>query len=643
MKFRRRIYLDDRPWEEALALAMERWRVTGALRLVEGETVPTREAAGRVLAEPVFARRSVPHFHAAAMDGIAVRARDTYGASETSPRRLRVGPEACFVDTGDPLPSGFDAVIMIEDVQPVGGDAVEIIHAASPWQHVRPIGEDIVQTELVLGQGRRVRPADMGALLNAGVDRVVVRRRPRVALIPTGSELREPGAARLGPGEVAESNTAVQAAMVREWGGEPWRLDIVPDDPDRLRAAIREAAAGADVVAVNAGSSAGSEDYTHAIVAELGEVLVHGIATRPGNPMLLGTACQKPLLGIPGYPVSAAITFELFCRPVVAALLGTVLPERERVPARITRRVVSTAGWEEFLRVTVGQVGDRLLATPVGRGAGALMTMVRADGLVRIPRASQGLEEGQEVWVELYRPLEEIRRTVVAVGSHDLALDVLGNLLRELEPGAGLTSAHVGSLGGFVALRKGEAHLAGVHLLDEETGEYNLPFARRLLPGRRLVLYTLVEREQGLIVAPGNPKGIRAIADLTRPDVVFCNRQRGAGTRTLLDVELRRAGIRPDAVRGYEREEFTHMAVAARVAGGAADAGLGILAAARALGLDFVPVATEPYELCIPAELYDSAPIRRLLGVAGSAEFRRRAEALGGYHLGSSGSIREVS
>lgn len=642
---RRRIYLEDRPWEDALALAMARWRAEGLLRLTEAERIPTLEAAGRVLAEPVYARRSVPHYHAAAMDGIAVRAADTFGASETAPRRLRVGETAWYVDTGDPLPPQADAVIMIEDVHPAAEGEVEILAAAAPWQHVRPLGEDVVRTELVLPQGRVVRPADLGALLNAGHAEVAVRRKPRVALIPTGDELRDPppaGPAELGPGEILESNTAVQAAYVRAWGGEPVRMPIVPDDFDALCEAVRRAAAEADVVVLNAGSAAGSEDYTAPVVERLGAVYVHGIAIRPGNPLLLGAACGRPLLGIPGYPVSAAVTFELFCRPLIAALTGAPLEERPTVRARITRRVVSPAGWEEFLRVAVGRVGPRLVATPVGRGAGALMTLVRADGIVRIPRESQGLEEGEEVTVELYRARAELERTVVAAGSHDLSLDLLAGAVREHAPDVRLVSTHVGSLGGILAVRRGEAHLAGVHLMDEATGEYNRPHARRLLGGADAVLVTLVHREQGLIVARNNPKGIGGFEDLARPDVTFVNRQRGAGTRILLDVELRRRGLDPGRIRGYEREEFTHLAVALRVKTGTADCALGIRAAANALDLDFVPVTTEPYELLMLREHYESPLIQTILQAASTPAFRRAVEALGGYDAAALGSVRPV-
>lgn len=431
---------------------------------------------------------------------------------------------------------------------------------------------------------------------------------------------------------------------------------MTPDDYGQIKARVQAALADHDVVVVNAGSSAGSEDYTSAIVAELGELLVHGVAIRPGHPVVLGYARRPgapgasgpaarpvvPLLGLPGYPVSAALTADLFLRPLVYRLLGLAPPERPKLTATITRKVLSPLGEDEYLRVKVGRVGDRVVATPLQRGAGVIMSLVRADGLVKIPRFSEGLHAGQQVTVELFRRPEEIDRTIVAIGSHDLTLDLLANLLAERYPGRSLSSSNVGSLGGLIALQRGECHLAGSHLLDEETGEYNLPYVRRLLGGRDVVVVTLVHRQQGLIVPPGNPKGVRDLHDLTRPDVLFVNRQRGSGTRVLLDYRLRQLGIEPSAIRGYEREEYTHLAVAALVQGGAADVGLGILAAARALGLDFVPLLEERYDLVVPRAFYTGDLLRPLLELIQSDEFKRQVAALGGYGLAETGVVREA-
>jgi len=635
---KRDTYLDDLPWEEALDRYLGHLEEKGALRSERPAIVPTEQSIGRVTAAPIYARISSPHYHASAMDGFAVKSGCTYGASETAPVRLKLKEEAFMVDTGDPLPEGCDAVIMVEDVHYVSDEIIEILQAAHPWQHVRPVGEDIVATEMILPAGHRVRPIDLGAFLAGGVVEVPVHPRPVVAILPTGAELVEPGA-DLRPGSVIEYNSRMLGAMVEEWGALAERFPITADDFESLKKAVGEAAGAADIVLVNAGSSAGSEDYTAGVIRSLGTVLVHGVATRPGKPVILGEIAGKPVMGVPGYPVSAYLSLELFVKPIVYRKLGSVPPARETAPAVVSRKLVSSIGVEEFVRVKLGQVGGKIIATAISRGAGIIMSMVRADGMVRVPKLSEGYNAGDTVGVELFRPLEEIRETTVSIGSHDIALDVLANFLRQQYPRASLSSAHVGSLGGLSALVRGEAHCAGVHLLDEETGDYNVSYVKRLLPGREMVLVNLVYREQGLILAKGNPKKIRGLADLARPGVRFVNRQRGAGTRILLDYRLREMGIDPAEIHGYEREEYTHMAVAAAVDAGAVDAGLGIRAAAQALELNFVGIVEERYDLCIPGEYWDSPYIRRLIEVMALPSFREEVQKRGGYDLRDCGKV----
>ncbi|MEW6459305.1 MAG: molybdopterin biosynthesis protein [Bacillota bacterium] len=634
----RNVYLSEQPLEEARQEYLAFLAREGALAPGPPEEIPVIEAAGRVTAAPVFAAVSSPHFHAAAMDGLAVRARDTFGATEISPLTLRVPDQARVVDTGDPLPEGADAVIMIEDVHWTAEDAFEITSAAFPWQHVRVIGEDLVATEMIVPANHVVRPVDIGGLLAGGVTRLQVHPRPRVAFIPTGTEVVEPGGP-LRPGDIVEYNSRVLGALVQEWGADFMRHDIVPDDYGRLRAALEQAVSTADVVVINAGASAGREDFSAALIGELGRVVTHGVAIKPGKPVILGLIQGKPVFGIPGYPVSAVLNAELFLRPVIYARLGRVVPPRRRVSALLSRRVVSPMGVDEFVRVKLGRVGDKIVCTPLGRGAGLILTLIRADGLLVVPRFNEGFEAGEMVEVELLRPLSEIDETAVVIGSHDIALDMLANHLKVKYPGAGLSSAHVGSLGGLLALRRGEAHLAGTHLLDEATGEYNISYIQKHLPGRGVVLLNLAYREQGFIVAPGNPSRISSFEDLAREGVRFVNRQRGAGTRVLLDYHLRLAGIRPEQVDGYGREEYTHMAVAAAVASGTADCGLGIRAAASALGLGFVPVAEERYDLCILKEYWDKPLVRRLLEVIRDPGFQAAVQALGGYDLRDCGRI----
>lgn len=644
----RAIYLRDIPLDDAWAAfdaALEQAGLDGPF---PAEDVPLDAALGRVTAQPVWARVSAPHYHASAMDGYAVRAGDTLGATETQPVTLQEGtPEdrarpAWPVNTGQPLPAWADAVIMIEHVQPLGDGRLAIHAPVAPWQHVRPLGEDMVATELVLPANHALRPVDLGAIAGCGHAAVRVRRRPRVAIQPTGSELVQPGDP-LVPGAIIESNGLVLAAQVRAWGGEPLRLPPVPDERAVIRAAVERAAVGADLILINAGSSAGSEDHTAAVVDSLGDLLVHGVAVRPGHPVVLGMlhvqGRRVPAIGVPGYPVSAALTGEIFVKPLLARWLGIVPAPPPTIEGELTRKVLSPAGDDEYLRVAVGQVGERVWVTPLGRGAGVITSLVRADGIVRIPRFSEGHAAGDRVRVLLTRDPGQIARTVSIIGSHDLTLDLLAQFLAERHPAYRLSSAHVGSLGGLLALRRGQAHLAGCHLLDVDSGEYNVTYIRQYLPDAAVRLITLAGRVQGLILPPGNPKGIRGIADLARPDVRYANRQRGAGTRLLLDHLLGQAGLAPDQVRGYEHELITHLAVAAAVQSGQADCGLGVLAAARALELDFLPLAQERYDLALPLEHAAVPQVAAALDLLHDPAFRAAVAALPGYDISQMGEV----
>ena len=636
---RRRYFLSDIPLDEALQ------RFFGALEEVEGlsplpaQLVPVHQAQGRITAAPINAAASSPHYDAAAMDGIAVKAADTTGASETTPVSLAVGSQVVWVDTGDPMPPGYNAVVMIEHVNQVDEWTVQVMNPVAPWQHVRTLGEDLVATEMVLPENHRLRPVDLGACAAAGITEVPVRRQPKVAIIPTGNELVPPGSSPLKPGDIVEFNTLMLAGMVQEWGGHAERFPPVRDDFALIRDTVKDAMADYDLVIVNAGSSAGSEDYTAAVVEELGQLLVHGVAVRPGHPVVLGLVDNKPVIGLPGYPVSAVLTAELFVRPLLYRWLGTAPQARPKVTASITRKVLSPLGEDEYLRVKLGRVGGKMVATPLQRGAGVIMSLAKADGLLLIPRFSEGLDAGAETDVQLLRPLEEVENTIVAIGSHDLTLDLMNNALRRTNPGLTLSSSHIGSLGGLIALRRGEAHLAGSHLLDEATNEYNVSFIHRYLPDIPVVLVNLVSRIQGLMVPVGNPLSIHALEDLARPEVSFVNRQRGSGTRVLLDYKLKELGIPPERVTGYEREEYSHLAVAAAVKSGSVSTGLGILSAATALDLEFIPLMDERYDLVIPRVHYESHLLQPLLALLQNEDFRQEVDALGGYRTGEMGKV----
>jgi putative molybdopterin biosynthesis protein len=617
------------------ARALEAWQAArdeaGCPERLPAITVPVTEAAGLVTAAPVWATRSSPPFDAAGMDGIAIRAADTLGASETSP--VYLAPDAYdVIDTGDPMPAGRDAIVMREHVHYDTEGRAELLAAAPPYQHVRSIGEDVSAGELLLPEGHRLRPADLAAAVAAGAKQLSVRKRPLVLILPTGDEI-VPIGTEPGTGEILDTNSLMLAAQAREAGCEARILPIEPDSPQRIAAAVTAAAAGCDLLIVIAGSSAGRDDYTARVVSATGTLAVHGVAVRPGHPVVLGVVGQTPVLGAPGYPVSAALTFDIFAVPMLAGLSGAPPRRRPVTAAKLARKLASPLGMDDWVRVRLGAVGGDLVATPLPRGAGVLTSLVRADGLLVVPAGVEGHHAGSTVSVELLRGLDEIARTIVAIGSHDLVLDLAASALRADDPLITLASSNVGSLGGLVALRDGLCHIAGSHLLDLASGEYTLPYVDRVFGSSApdVAVVRLVHREQGLMVAPGNPLRLGGIEDLTRPGLRYVNRQRGAGTRVLLDHRLAEQGIPPDAISGYAREEPTHLAVAAAIAAGRGDAGLGITAAARAFGLDLVPVTWEPYDLVVTPGALGSPLLKPLWALLHSDQFQAAVTGLGGY------------
>lgn len=633
---KKNIYLDNMPLTEA----KERWhhalQKTCSWGKPQSIKIEVEEAHGQITAAPVFARHSSPAHNAAAMDGIAVHFSDLAGASEAAPIRL-TDDKFTPVNTGNFLPPEYDAVVMIEDVHYLKNTEVEVASAATPWQHVRTIGEDLVATELILPQGHKIRPIDQGAMLATGVTRVLVSKAPQVVVIPTGSELIQPGTPP-GPGQIIEFNSRILVGTLQEWGAQASATLPVTDDQEELRAAITKATATMNIVIINAGASAGTRDYTAAVLKDLGEIVVHGVAIKPGKPVILAIVQGTPVIGLPGYPISAILTMRLFVHEMIADFMGVPRPHPAWATARMSRPLQSAMGVDEFVRLSLGRVGRSLMATPAGKGAGAVMSLVRADAILTVPSGSEGVGAGEEVQIELLRPLAEVEATLVAIGSHDNIIDILANLLHKGPSNIRISSAHVGSMGGIMAIRRGEAHLAGCHLLDEGSGEYNIPFIKRLLGDTPLQLITLCHRQQGLLVAPNNPLQIRGFEDVAQRRLRFINRQHGAGTRLLTDKTLKDLGIKSSAINGYEHEEYTHMSVAAAIACGSVDCGMGILAAANALQLDFVAVAEERYDLIIPQQFMDDPKTLALLKlIRESSEFMDSVAKLGGYDLRESG------
>ena len=628
-------FLTNTPLEEARRSYLQALEALGFAS--EPETVPVQEACGRITAQAVYAHGCAPHYAASAMDGIAVRAADTFGATDTTPVVL-TPDRFTVVDTGDQIPEGCDAVVMVEEIVPQADGSVMIHGAAAPWQHIRQIGEDVCAGEMILPGYTAVSPAAIGAMIAGGVLQVPVIRRPVVGIIPTGDEIVSP-CADPEPGQILEFNGAIFSAMVREWGAEPKLYPIVPDKFDLIEAALGKAAEECDMVLLNAGSSAGREDYSAAAIGALGQVFCHGLAMKPGKPAILGAIGKKPVLGVPGYPVSGILVIEELLRPVVDRWFHRCPALRPTALATLTRPVVSGLKYEEFVRVRMGYVGDKLMASPLNRGAGVVSSFMKADGILRIPQGREGYEAGDQVEIRLLCPLQKLKNTLVVIGSHDPLLDEVGNLLHMADPSLYMSSSHVGSMGGIMAVRRGEAHAAGCHLLDTETGRYNVSFLRKYFPNGGVKLVRCVGRNQGLMVAAGNPLGIRSFSDIARPGLRYVNRQKGSGTRILADYLCKENGLVQDSIYGYDREELTHTSVAAQIAGGSADAGMGIYSAAKLYGLDFLPICIEEYDLLIPDGAYDTPLIQRLLAVLKSDAFRDKLMDMGGYTLDRPGQI----
>jgi putative molybdopterin biosynthesis protein len=600
---------------------------------IKTERVETKDAYNRVLAQAVYAKRSVPFYPSAAMDGIAINSRLTIGANEHKPLLLN-NNDYIEVDTGDPILEPYDAVIMVEDcIESEKG--IQIIKSVVPWENVRPIGEDIVEGELLFPMEHVLRPMDISVLMAANLLTIEVYKQVKVAIIPTGTEIRS-AYDKVETGDIVESNSYLFMGLSKEAYAIPTTLDIVPDDYDQLKETIKKASSMYDVVLVNAGSSAGREDYTASVISDLGEVIVHGLAIKPGKPAILGIVNHVPVIGIPGYPVSAHIVFEEFVTPLLLKMNHRPRLIQKTVQATSTRRIVSSLKSKEYIRVKLGYIDGKFVATPLARGAGMMMSVVKSDGYALIEKISEGIEANEEMTVWLNKPLEIIQNTIMAIGSHDVIMDVLNNLFEQSKVNYHISSVHVGSYAGLLALKRKESHIAMTHLLDS-TGTYNHEVVKQLFSNESMVLIKGVKRIQGLIVQPGNPLNILTIQDIVNHR--FVNRQRGAGTRVLLDYWLKKYDINPEAINGYEKELSTHLAVAAAVQSGIADCGLGVYSAAKIMGCDFIPLGEEDYDFICRKEFLENDMMKQFLISLKSDSFKQICTQLGGYNTSCSGEV----
>ncbi len=620
-------YIENNDDKQALELFLSQVEV----KTKEEEVAPL-DALGRTTSQVVFAKKCDPTYNAAAMDGIAVVSENTHDASENTPLTLIRNKDFVYINTGGIVQGKYNAVIMIEDVINIDDDTVKIIAPAYPWQHVRVIGESVVAGELILPSRHVVTPCDIGAVIASGNKTLKVFSKPKVGIIPTGAEMVN-NPEELTEGKLMESNSKVFSALTINYGGQPKVYTVVEDDINKLKQSIITAVKENDIVIVNAGSSAGTKDFTVKAIEELGRVVVHGIAIKPGKPTILGIIDNKPIIGIPGYPVSAYLVFEMFAKPVIEKFLWKNSTNKATVEATLTRRIVSSFKNAELIRMTVGEVGGKLVATPLERGASAIMSLVKADGIFRVERLIEGVEAGEKISVELIKPLEEIKKSLVITGSHDMIIDVIADAVT-------ITSAHVGSMGGISALIRGECHIAPIHLLDEKSGIYNDSYIEKYFAGKKMALIKGVGRVQGLIVPKGNPKNIKSIADIKKMGLSFANRQRGAGTRILFDYLLKKEGIEESEVFGYEKEYGTHLAVAVAVKNNVADCGMAVLSAAKALDTDFIPLGNEEYDFLIPYQYIYDKRIADFIDYIKSSQFASKLTALGGYTFDRIGEMK---
>jgi len=577
----------------------------------------------RVSASAVFAKYSSPFYNASAMDGIAVTAKITSSASIISPMTLFPERDFVFVNTGTPVNDPFDAVIMIEDIVQLDDGSVRISAPAPPFQHIRPVGEDIVEGGMVIPMKHVIKPYDVAAMITAGIDTVKLFKKPVTAIIPTGSELVDK-AENLTQGKIVESNSHMLIHMVEENGGIAKKFSPVNDNYESIKGVILSAVESCDIVIINAGSSAGTEDYSVKILEEVGKVLIHGVAIKPGKPVIIAVVNNKPVFCLPGYPVSAFITYNLFVKPYIFRVTGRESDEATVITARLTKRIVSSFKHTEYIRVNTGYINGGFIASPASGGAGSLMSLVRSGGILEIPRSCEGVEKNSMVQITLLEPETAIKDRVISIGSHDMVMDILSDYIP-------ISSSNFGSMGGILSLLNNDCHIAPIHLLDESSGIYNISYVKKYFPSKKMALIKGLKRIQGIMTAPENPLGITDISGIAKLNCRFINRQKGSGTRILLDYLLKQNGINPDDINGYGKEVYTHSECANAVKNGFASAAVGVYSAAFFYGLNFIEAGVEDYDFLTSFDNLQDDKVQRFIAALKNPEFLTKVESLGGY------------
>ena len=631
---KRNLYLKTISVEEAYSKYFELLNKQNILRM-DTEEVKTVDALNRITSEAIYAKCNSPLFNATALDGICVESKKTKNASEENPVILKLGIDYKIVDTGDAIKPPFDAVIMAEDVIEIDDETIKIISPVSGFENIRPIGEDIVVGEMILESNHEIKPIDIGALIAGGISKIKCYKKKTVGIIPTGDEIIDMKE-DLKEGDIIDSNSYMIKSLIDKTGNIGKRYDIVKDDYEMIKAKLKESISANDITIINAGSSAGTEDYTVHILREIGEVVVHGVSIKPGKPVILAIVSSKPIIGLPGYPLSAYLAFDLFVKPI----LSIKNDFSEEIDAISSKRLISSLKYREYVRVKVGRIEDKYIAAPLNRGAASQMSMVRADGIMIIPQNSEGIEAGEITKVKLLKNKSEIDNTLISIGSHDILMDIVSDIIARKYDNITLSSTHVGSMGGLLALKRNETIIAPTHLLDENTGIYNIAILKEMFGEGKVSLIKGFNRIQGLMVKKGNPLNIKNIEDITK--YRFVNRQRGAGTRVLLDYKLKLLGIDPKRIDGYDKELSTHMAVAASVKSPYTDCGMGVKSAADSMGLDFIEVGVEEYDFAIYTKNLNDIKVQKFIEIIKSNELHDKLEKLGGYGYENVGNIVNI-
>jgi putative molybdopterin biosynthesis protein len=600
---------------------------------VQYETISVVDSLNRISFEGIYANVSSPYYSASAMDGIALKASLTYEASETNPVVINK-KDIIYINTGNEIPEKFDAVVMIEDVYDNNNGTISLIKSVRPYQDIRPIGEDIVEGDMVIPKNHLIRPVDISALLSSGIVEIKVIKKPRVAIIPTGDEIIR-DVKDLKKGKIIDSNTFFMKNELTLLGAESKIFDVVVDEFNLLEKAVIEASNNYDLVLIGAGSSAGSKDYAKNIIEKNGIVHVHGISIKPGKPTIIGQIKNTPIIGIPGYPVSTFISFDLVVKPIIRKVLNIEKTHKEVIKAKLTKKIYSSLKNEEFIRVKLGIINNEYIASPLDRGAGVTMSLVKADGIMIVPKNSEGYLSGSIVDVSLLKDIKEIEKSLISIGSHDILLDKVDDLMSN--DNYHLSSSHIGSFGGIMAIKSKGCHIAPVHVLDED-GTYNLNLLDKYLDSD-YCLVRGVSRVQGLMVKKGNPKNIQSLKDLTKDGITFVNRQRGSGTRILLDYMLAKEKIDSKDVKGYDFELSTHMLVASSVKDSRFDCGMGIVSVANLNNLDIVEVGKENYDFLVLKNIIDTPIYNEFIKALQSVEFKNELDKLGGYIINDIGVI----